>query len=134
MTDSHFRSPQDDLEQRRPVWDALSELFLDTQLSDADFTYLARVLAQSPYTDAQLAAIYQAEVEPVCESNVSMVPGYWSGFPDGWVEAAILSRGLDATRVLADLRATSKSIAWGWRGLQQRVLEQRRLRDAHDEL
>lgn len=116
------------------MWNALSELFLDTQLSDVDFTYLAIVLAQSPYTDAELAAIYQAEVEPVCESNISMVPGYWSGFPDGWVEKAILSRGLDATRVLADLQATGKSIAWGWGGLQQRVSEQRRLRDAHGQL
>lgn len=126
MTDSRLRSPQDDLEQRRPVWDALSTLFLDTQLDDADFAYLASLLAPSPYTDAELAAIYLAEVEPVCESNIGMVPGYWSGFPDGWVEQRVLSRGLDAARALPKLQAAGKPIEWGWGGLQQRVSELRR--------
>ena len=126
MTDSGLRSPQDDLHQRRPVWDALSTLFLDTQLDEADFAYLASLLARSPYTDAELAAIYHAEVEPVCKANIGMVAGYWSGFPEGWVEGRILSRGLDAARALPELTASGKLIEWGWGGLQQRVLDLRR--------
>ncbi|HEY0602358.1 MAG TPA: hypothetical protein VGD58_05560 [Herpetosiphonaceae bacterium] len=125
MTESHLRSPQDDLQQRRPVWDALSMLFLDTQLDDADFAYMAKVLARSPYTDAELATIYHAEVEPVCRVNIGMAPGYWSGFPDGWIEERILSRGLDAARALPKLRSSGEPIAWGWGGLQQRFLELR---------
>lgn len=126
MTDSGLRSPQDDLDQRRPVWDALATLFLDTQLDDADFAYLAMQLARSPYTDVELAAIYYAEVEPVCKANIGMVAGYWSGFPEGWVEGRILSRGLDAARALPKLQAAGASIEWGWGGLQQRVVELRR--------
>ncbi|HEY0735826.1 MAG TPA: hypothetical protein VGD69_13020 [Herpetosiphonaceae bacterium] len=125
MTESHLRSPQDDLDQRRPVWDALSMLFLDTQLDDGDFAYIANVLARSPYTDAELAAIYHAEVEPVCRVNIGMAPGYWSGFPAGWIEARILSRGLDAARALPKLRSSGESVAWGWGGVQQRFLDLR---------
>ena len=62
MTQSQLRSPQDDLEQRRPVGNALSELFLDTQLTDIDFAAIATVLAQSPYTNDELGAIYHVEV------------------------------------------------------------------------
>src|SRR5437870_3451900 len=36
-----------DLQHRRPVWEALSELFLDTELQDYDFGFIARILAES---------------------------------------------------------------------------------------
>jgi hypothetical protein len=125
MPESHLRSPQADLHQRRPVWDALATLFLDTQLDAADFAFVATVLARSPYTDAELAAIYHAEVEPVCRVNIGMMAGYWSGFPDGWIEERIFSQGLDAARALPELQAKGEPIAWGWGGVQQRLLELR---------
>lgn len=125
VTEACLRSPQDDLEQRRPVWDALSMLFLDTHLDDGDFAFVAVQLARSPYTDAQLAAIYHAEVEPACRVNIGMAPGYWSGFPDGWVEQRILSQGLDAACALPRLQARGEPIAWGWGGVQQRFLDLR---------
>lgn len=126
MTECRLRSPQDDLEQRRPVWDALSTLFLDTQLDETDLACVAKILAQSPYTDAELAAIYHAEVEPVCRVNIGLAPGYWSGFPEGWIEQRILSRRLDGARVLPKLQSQGKRIVWGWGGVQQRVLDLRR--------
>lgn len=128
MVHSTLRPPQDDLAHRRPVWEALSVLFLDTELSDSDFAALATVLAQSPYTDVELAAIYHAEVTPVCRSNIGMAPGYWAGFPDGWVEQAILSGGLDASRVVTNMQHGPGEITWGWGGLQQSVLQLRTLR------
>lgn len=126
MAQPHLRPPQDDLEQRRPVWTALSVLFLDTELTEADFEALATVLAESRYTNEELAAIYHAEVYPVCRSNICMDPGFWACFPDGWVEQAILSRGLDATRGSERFQRARGSITWGWGGLQQRFLLRRR--------
>jgi hypothetical protein len=38
----------EDIRDRRPVWDALSELFLDTELEPTDFQRLGRILASSP--------------------------------------------------------------------------------------
>ena len=133
MTYHDLQSPQDDLEQRRPVWDALSILFLDTELDEIDMAASAKTLAESPYTDEQLAAIYHVEVTPVCEANIGMAPGFWSGFPDGWIEEAVLGRGLDAAQALAALRRMDKLSGWGWGGLQQRVVRLRGLSSApHD--
>jgi hypothetical protein len=130
MTSTDLRSPQNDLEQRRPVWEALSILFLDTALDEIDLAASAKILAESPYTDEQLAAIYHAEVTPVCESNIGMAPGFWSGFPDGWIEEGVLGRGLDAAQALAALRRMGKLSSWGWGGLQQHVLRLRGLSSA----
>lgn len=124
MSRSHLTAPQDDLANRRPVWDALSELFLDTALDRADLLALAQVLAQSPYSDRELAAIYHAEITPVCQANIGMAPGWWAGFPDGWIERGILERGLSAATYAAN--TSSAPIAWGWGDLQQRVLDLRR--------
>src|SRR4051812_21049006 len=46
--------PGEDLRRRRPVWEALSDLFLDTQLQEHDFRYIARVVAESGYTDHEV--------------------------------------------------------------------------------
>jgi hypothetical protein len=129
MAQPLLRSPHADLPQRRPVWEALSVLFLDTALTDADITAVAMVLAASPYSDEELAAIYHAEVTPACRSNIGMAPGFWDGFPDGWVEQAILSRGLDASQALAGL-AEEQRRSWGWGGLRERSLLQRTLNAA----
>lgn len=133
LADAPLRAPHDDLPQRRPVWEALWILFLDTELTEVDIAASAVILAASPYTDQQIAAIYHAEVSPVCESNIGMAPGFWQSFPDGWIEQAILDRGLDASQALAKLQATNGPIAWGWGGLQQQFVQRRRLRSAeHD--
>jgi hypothetical protein len=120
MMHASLRSPHGDLTHRRPVWDALSVLFLDTELTEADIAASAMILARSPYTNEELAAIYHAEVAPVCESNIGMAPGFWAYFPDRWVEQAILSQGLDASQARADLQVEQS--AWGWGDLQQRFL------------
>ena len=43
-----MRPPGQDLPNRRPVWEALSELFLDTEMSEPMREGLARGLAASP--------------------------------------------------------------------------------------
>ncbi|AFZ69374.1 DUF7079 family protein [Deinococcus peraridilitoris] len=77
-------SPED---RRRcqPVWTALSELFLDTELSEADDRHIACVLANSGYSTQELTHILCDEVTPVVGSNLIAPAGVWSGVDDAWL-------------------------------------------------
>ncbi len=81
-----------DLAQRRPVWLAFSDLFLDTDtaLFRAGHT---RDLAASPYSLEELDAILREEVYPACSFNLSLVAGEWAGFDSDWLERRILCGG-----------------------------------------
>lgn len=65
---------------RESVWLALSELWLDTQSTDADLNYIARTLAESDYCVEELEAIYRREVVPAVYPNALSVAGEWTGF------------------------------------------------------
>jgi hypothetical protein len=58
------RSSDVDIESRRPVWAALSELFLDTNLDSADLNRIAKTLAISRYSLGELDQILLWEVFP----------------------------------------------------------------------
>ena len=81
-----------DLAQRRPVWAALSDLFLDTDVH-LFREYNAQILAASPYSLEELDAILREEVSPACAFNLSLVAGEWVGFDPGWLEERILRGG-----------------------------------------
>ena len=78
-----------DLDARRPVWLALSDLFLDTSLDDKDRDRIAQVLAASPYSIEQLHDILLWEVYPACHTNMYSIAGEWSGFDPQWLEERI---------------------------------------------
>jgi hypothetical protein len=60
-----MKSPKDDTIDRRPVWKALSELFLDTQLQPSGLDNIAKTLTESPYTIAEFECILFQEVYPI---------------------------------------------------------------------
>jgi len=72
-----------------PVWDALSSLFLDTDVS-LSRDWRARILAQSPYSIAELEEVLAEEVSPVCSWNLLSVAGEWAGFDPEWLRDSIL--------------------------------------------
>src|SRR4051794_32799035 len=76
---------------RRPVWVALSDLFLDTDVR-LYFAYSARALAQSPFTMDQLDSIFEEEVSPVVAVNLCSIAGEWAGFDEEWLVSEILGR------------------------------------------
>jgi hypothetical protein len=82
-------SPEE-LERRRPVWVALSELWLDSEFDDALRERLAEELARSPFDERELRAIHEHEVAPVLASNLASVAGEWGGFDPKWLEARCL--------------------------------------------
>lgn len=78
-----------ELENRRPVWVVLSELFLDTTLDGHDIERIAETLARSPYTLDELDRILLWEVYPACRANLVSIAGEWSGFDPDWLESKI---------------------------------------------
>ena len=77
---------------RRPVWAALSNLFLDNELESPDLNHIAAVVAASPYTVEEVEDILFDEVYPVLVVNLKSVIGEWAGFDLVWLEEQILLR------------------------------------------
>jgi hypothetical protein len=90
------------LTHRRPVWEALSTMFLDTDVSTSR-DWRANALAASPYSVAELEQILIHEVYPVCQPNLRSVAGEWSGFDSEWLHQAIVSRPAHGMRAWFNL-------------------------------
>lgn len=69
----------EDLAKRRPIWEALSDLFLDTDISLAR-KWRVGILATSPYSIEELERILIYEVYPICQWNLLNVAGGWASF------------------------------------------------------
>lgn len=67
---------QDELVRRRPVWEAMSDLFLDTE-TRWSVPYVARRCAESQYDDELLERIFWAEVFPEAIPNMLDIAGEW---------------------------------------------------------
>ncbi|GAA0422303.1 hypothetical protein GCM10009133_33580 [Cocleimonas flava] len=76
---------------RKPLWVALSDLFLDTELQQHDLAFIARRMHESGYSLEEINDILMFEVFPVCIANLHSVAGEWAGFDEKWVVNAILS-------------------------------------------
>jgi hypothetical protein len=77
--------PSLELQSRTPVWEALSDFWLDTELVDFEFDYIARVISASPYSIAEVRAIHDYEVAPAVSANLAGVAGEWAGFNSEWL-------------------------------------------------
>ena len=116
MFSSVLPPAHDDLPRRRPVWLALSDLFLDTDVSlfqEAN----ARLLAASPYSLEELDTILREEVYPACSFNPWSVAGEWAGewagFDPDWLEGRIC-RGDAPPRPWWRRWPRYLSLGWRW--------------------
>ncbi len=73
-----------DLAERKKVWIALSDLFLDTDTSIFHENIVKALLA-SPYSIEELKKIMLYEVYPVCRWNLFSLAGEWAGFDEEWL-------------------------------------------------
>ncbi len=78
-----------ELKNRRPVWEALSELYLDTDTTLLEEAVVSK-LAESPYSIAELEDILIREVHPVCVWNA--FAWEWIGFDPEWLENKIIKK------------------------------------------
>ncbi len=107
-------------ERRRPVWEAMSDLFLDTE-TRWSLGHCARVCAASGYDDATLDRIFWLEVFPEAISNLRSVAGEWAGLalgdlpltaPEDAAAGPSLQRRLHGGLVEPSWRVTSALTQW----------------------
>lgn len=79
-----------DIERRLPVWQALSELFLDTELQPYDHRQIAAQLRESGYSPDELRAILMNEVAPAFVPNLLSVAGEWTSWSEDEVRIIML--------------------------------------------
>ncbi|HZM45123.1 MAG TPA: hypothetical protein VFC14_09860 [Burkholderiales bacterium] len=104
---------QHQIERRRPLWIALSELWLDTELFSADLERIARVMADSGLTIEALREVYLFEVAPVVSRNLLTTAGEWAGFDEEWLCSRIVSNLRDRPRLTR---------FWSWFPLTRRAM------------
>ena len=79
-----------DVDARRPVWSALSDLYLDTSYR----TFIrpaARDLAATHYSIDDLREILLREVHPALARNLCATAGVWDRFDQTWLAERILA-------------------------------------------
>lgn len=94
---------------RLKTWQALSSLFLDTEIDDLTYDYIARVVLETNYSPKEIHSILRNEVFPVLEANLRSVAGEWAGWMSGcWstsVQAMSSSRAPRTGVSLTSMRA-----------------------------
>ncbi|WP_419870732.1 DUF7079 family protein [Chryseobacterium sp. CT-SW4] len=80
------------IEERKSVWIALSEFYLDTELQDCNFNYIAMVFSESSFSLEEIKNINKYEVFPVLQDNLLDNAGEWTGFEEEWLITTITSK------------------------------------------
>jgi len=128
MNSSSIRFSDSQLEERRPVWEALSTMYLDTDVS-LSRAWRVQALSASPYSLEEMDAILREEIHPVCLPNLLQPAGEWANFDPAWLEQAIRRRRTRwRSRLLARL---SLVLPWGfpteeWTVTRQEIASRRR--------
>ena len=77
--------PPTDSIRRYPMWIALAELYLDTELDEDQLRCIARIFAASGYTWAEIKQINYDDVAPALWFNVQDIAGEWAGWDEEWL-------------------------------------------------
>ena len=78
-----------DAARRYPIWIALAELYLDTELDEDQLRRIARVFAASGYIWAEIKQINYDDVAPALWFNVQDIAGEWAGWDEEWLRERI---------------------------------------------
>ena len=83
-----------EIARRSPVWRALSELFLDTELQPDDHQRIAELIRQAGYgyNVSEAEAILRNEVAPVFFPNMLSMAGEWVPWSEDFVRELVLKR------------------------------------------
>jgi hypothetical protein len=85
-----------EIEERMPVWQAFSELFRDTEMSECDWTTLIDTLRASGLPEETLKHILESEVAPAFYPNLVDIAGNWTGWTSESVRSIMLATLQDA--------------------------------------
>ena len=104
---------ESDIRRRLPVWLALTEVFLDTELQPMDYRWIAAELSASGYSPEELCGIFHREVAPAFLPNLMSVAGEW----EPWSEAEVREIMLDYLEAGFARRAYGGARRWLFRGM-----------------
>jgi hypothetical protein len=88
-----------ELARRKPVWLALSEFYLDTELQPADFRRIRAIFDQSGYSAQEIRQIDYEEVGPVLYGNLLSMAGEWAGFDEAALLVAVGKRAAKSGKI-----------------------------------
>ena len=94
------------MDVRKPVWVAMSDLFLDTDVR-LWYSAIARVLTDSPFALDELDRMFYNEIAPILEPNLRVVAGEWGAFDEAWLMSRIAQR-LDRNLAMRNFRSGAK--------------------------
>lgn len=112
--------PELEVDRRRPVWVALSDLYLDTELQPSDHDRIADTIIGSGYSMEETERILRREVGPVVSANLLSVAGERVGFDEDWLVESILQRRSSWRRFFPGFAAFGM-IRSHWRAIQRSV-------------
>lgn len=81
---------QEEIEQRKPLWEALSDLWLDTEMQSYEHERRAELMTSSGFSFGEIERIFSEEVAPVVYKNLYTAVGVWDGFDTDWLYENIL--------------------------------------------
>ena len=70
----------ENIKLRQSIWIALSELFLDTEITESTQKYIAKTILDSKFSPTEILEILWCEVFPVLCINLQEPAGQWAGF------------------------------------------------------
>lgn len=75
----------EEVNHRQPIWTALSEFYIDTELDTDDFIRIKAVFDSSGLPLEEIKNIDLFEVFPLLQSNLLAPAGTWAGFDEPWL-------------------------------------------------
>ena len=101
-----------EMNRRLKVWQAMSELFLDTEIDVITYKYIASSVTESGYSADEIKSILWNEVFPVLESNLRSVAGVWEGYSPEWLEKHLRMKAFTTPIILPSGVADDISSSW----------------------
>ena len=87
-----MKPPEEDIDDRTPVWDCLQDLFMDTDVT-LSYDYISKICGESKYNIEELEKILFQEVLPALKFNMFDLPApEWAGFQTEWVVERVLKK------------------------------------------
>lgn len=80
----------DEIEARMPLWCALAELFLDTEIQASGYHAIARVAHAGGFSAVEVRDILEHEVFPAFIFNLMVIAGEWAAFHPNDVRELVL--------------------------------------------
>jgi hypothetical protein len=78
------------ISERKPLWQAFSDLWLDNELQNFEIDHIVSLMKQSGFNFDELERIFYCEVAPTVYKNTLSTTGEWAGFDSDWLFNSIL--------------------------------------------